>query len=163
MKTRRSVISYALAAPLSAALPQSARAAKGVELALIVRPQSSLQELSLSSLRHVFLSAPVSEPNGDRLVPYNHPLRAPDRVAFDRLVLRLDPEDVARLWLDRKIRGQPNPPRTVDSLAALLRAVATVAGAIGYIRAGFVTKDVRVIKIEGRLPGQAGYPLIFAE
>ena len=39
--------------------------------------------------------------------------RTVDRVGFDQVVLKMDPDAVGRFWIDRKIRGGSGPPRTV--------------------------------------------------
>ena len=75
----------------------------------------------------------------------------------------MTPEEVSRFWIDRKIRGLPGPPRAVDSLSQLLHLVARTAGGIGYARPAQVTSEVRVIRIDGKLPNEAGYPVQFSE
>lgn len=162
MNRREALI--ALGAPaLSLLLEGRARAAGNVTLAVIVPKDSSVQALKLGELRRVFTNADDSGFSGQRLLPFNHPARSTDRVAFDQVVLKMNPDEVSRFWIDRKIRGLPGPPRAVDSLSALLRLVARQSGAIGYARPGQITKDVRVIRIDGKLPNEAGYPIVFSE
>ncbi len=135
---------------------------RGVELAVVIAQNSPLKELSFGDLRRLFTSEPMSDPSGTRLVPLNHPPRTPDRVGFDRVVLGMDPDTVGKFWLDRRIRGQSGAPRTVDSLGMLLKVVARLPGAIGYVRPQYM-REVSALKIEGLLPGKPGYRLVFAE
>ena len=37
--------------------------------------------------------------------------------------------------------------------------VATTAGAVGYVDAVMADASVKVLRIEGKLPGEPGYPL----
>jgi hypothetical protein len=44
-----------------------------------------------------------------------------------------------------------------------LRLVARLPGGITYARAVQVTGDVRAVRVNGKLPGEPGYPLTFEE
>jgi len=159
---RRRLLRSLVLAPAAILAPRWALGLeRAVELAVVVANDSPLKELSLANLRHVFMSEPFSDPSGTRLVPLNHPPKTPDRVAFDSLVLGMNADTVGKFWLDRRIRGQSGAPRTVDSLALLLKVVARLPGAIGYIRPSFIGSDVGALKVEGVLPGKPGYRLIF--
>jgi hypothetical protein len=163
---RRAAFAFALLAVLTCALPRlepSARAADRVLLAVFVAKDSALQGLTLTELRRVFTNADDSGFSGQRSTPFNHPARSTDRVGFDQTVLHMSPEEVSRFWIDRKIRGLPGPPRAVDSLSQLLHLVARSAGGIGYARPAQITSEVRVIRIDGKRPGEAAYPLQFNE
>ena len=151
---------------LLCALPnaeRTARAADRVVLAVFVSKDSSLQDLKMNELRRVFTNADDSAFSGQRSVPFNHTAHSTDRVGFDQTVLRMNPEEVSRFWIDRKIRGLPGPPRAVDSLSQLLHLVSRNSGGIGYARPAQVTSEVRVIRVDGKLPSDGGYPLQFSE
>ncbi len=62
-------------------------------------------------------------------------------------VLGLDPEGVARYWIDRKIRGGERPPRKVASPSAVRprRGRGRARGGIGYLLASDVNPTVKVI------------------
>jgi hypothetical protein len=133
-----------------------------IELAVIVAPASPLSNISMADLQRVFLSETVTAPGGQRVVPINHPARTADRVGFDRIVLHRGPDEMGRHWIDQRIRGGPGPPRAVDSVALLLRVVATLPGAMGYLRPGSLSPDVRPVRVDGKLPGEPGYPVAYA-
>lgn len=139
--------------------PRPLRAGNDVVLAVVVTPSSKLTNLSLADLRRVFQSERMTDPDGNKLIALNHPPKTPDRVGFDGVVLKMDPDAVGRFWIDRKIRGGSGPPRTVDSLATLRRVVEKLPGAIGYLRPGQLSSEVKAIRIEGKLPEDPSYPL----
>jgi ABC-type phosphate transport system substrate-binding protein len=60
-------------------------------------------------------------------------------------VLGLDPDRVARYWIDRKIRGGDRPPQTAPSSAVMVKVVAKTAGALGYAEASAVDASVKVV------------------
>ncbi|HEX3776719.1 MAG TPA: hypothetical protein VHV51_19740 [Polyangiaceae bacterium] len=144
-------------------IESNARAAERVVLAVFVSKDSNVQDMKMSELRRVFTNADDSAFSGTRSIPFNHTAHSTDRVGFDQTVLHMNPDEVSRFWIDRKIRGLPGPPRAVDSLSQLLHLVARNTGGIGYARPAQVTNEVRIIRIDGRLPNEGGYPLQFSE
>jgi hypothetical protein len=148
-----------IGATLLALAPRPSHAGNEVALAIIVAPDSKLKNLSFGDLRHVFQSERITDPDGNKLIPLNHPPKTVDRVGFDSVVLGMDAETVGRFWIDRKIRGGSGPPRTVESLSTLRRVVEKLPGAIGYIRPAQLSNEVRAIRIDGKLPEDPGYPV----
>ncbi|HEX3772846.1 MAG TPA: hypothetical protein VHV51_00210 [Polyangiaceae bacterium] len=148
---------------LTPKLEQSAHASDRVVLAVVVAKSSIVQDLSLAELRRIFTNEGDSDSSGQRYVPFNHPPHTPDRVGFDQRVLGMSEDDVSQFWIERKIRGLPGPPRSVDSLSLLLRLIGRLPGGIGYARPAQLTPDVRAVRVNGKLPNEADYPLIFSE
>jgi hypothetical protein len=142
---------------------RSAHAADNVVLAVVVSKDSSIKDLKMNELRRIFTNADDSGFSGQRNVPFNHTAHSTDRVGFDQAVLHMTPEEVSRFWIDRKIRGLAGPPRAVDSLSQLLNLVSHTDGGISYARPGHISPDVRVIRVNGKLPNESGYPLEFSE
>jgi hypothetical protein len=160
---RRGLVLLALGGCVVAALalltPRAVRASNDVVLAVIVSPESKLSNISVADLRRVFQSERLTDPDGSKLIPLNHPPKTVDRVGFDQVVLGMDPEAVGRFWIDRKIRGGSGPPRTVESLATLRRVVEKLPGALGYLRPAQLSSEVRVLRVDGKLPEEPGYPV----
>lgn len=66
----------------------------------------------------------------------------------------------ARYWTARIYRAQSaSAPLQVDSPAMVARVVATLPGGLGVARLPAVPKGVKVLRIDGVLPGEPGYPL----
>jgi len=149
MKTRRILLlSLLLAAPTLSIARDSV--AGGDVLAVIVNKGNPVSSLSQNELRPIFQTTKKSWGSGEDAVPINLPEDNPLRNDFDQAVLGLDPERVARYWTDRKVRGGARPPVRVPTTAAVLKAVAAKAGAIGYIRLSEVNGSVKVVaKISG--------------
>jgi hypothetical protein len=140
-----------------------ARASERVVLAVVVAKTSNVQDISLSELMRVFTNEGDSDSSGQRYVPFNHPPHTTDRVAFDKIVLGMSPDEVSQFWIDRKIRGLSGPPRSVDSLSLLLRLIDRLPGAISYARPAQLTAEVRAVRVNGKLPNDPDYPLAFSE
>jgi hypothetical protein len=145
---------------MHALLARPARADEpGVKLVVVVQKASPLTELSLRELKRLYVGEPVSDPAGNRIVPLNQPPASPERVSFDRFVLKMGPDEVGRFWIDRKIRGQTGAPRKVAPLELMRNAVATIPGTLAYMREGDVDARLRVLAVDGKRPSDSGYAL----
>lgn len=145
---------------LAAALPFRQGAVSAQQrppLVVIVSSKTAITDISLATLRRVFQGESTSASDGQRLVPMNCPLKSPERELFDRKVLGLEPDAVARFWINRRIRDESLPPRTLPSVDLGVRVVASYPGAITYVGAGMVTKSVRVLKVDGKTASDPKY------
>jgi len=148
---------FALAAAMPTAKP--ARAQKHPPLAVVVGVAMKMTDISLATLRAIFRGEHTTAPDGKRFVPVNAPLNSYERELFDRKVLGLAPGDVAQFWINRRIRDEGLPPRTLPTAELGVRVVASYPGAIAYVSSSIVVPGVRVLKIDGKLPTEPGYLL----
>ena len=139
--------------------PCASASASKTALAIVTQKASSIDSLTLRELKRLYTGEQVVSPDGKRIVPLNHAPKSPERVEFERIVLGMSPDEVGRFWIDRKIRGQPGPPKSVPSVELLRRVVASLLGAIVYLKLADVSRDLKVIKVDGKGPGDPGYPL----
>jgi ABC-type phosphate transport system substrate-binding protein len=130
---------------LLAALALTGNAHSGAdEIVVIAHPSTSVGALSESDLRPIFQTTKTSWEGGTAL-PLNLPDSDAARRGFDAAVLGLDPDRVARYWVDRKIRGGNPPPKNVANASLILKVVASKPGAIGYVPASSLTSQVKVV------------------
>jgi hypothetical protein len=134
-------------------------AAAGLVLVPIVASTSPMTDISLGTLRRVFLSEPVTGPGGMRLVGFNQPAGSRARDAFDRVVLGMDPDQVARYWVDQRIRGSLRPPRQVNNVSLLRQVISRFPGGVGYLSPADLDASVRPLTINGAAADAPQYPL----
>jgi hypothetical protein len=79
------------------------------------------------------------------------------RERFDRNVLSMAPSEIARYWIDQRLRGN-KPPRSANSLDVCRRAVQELPGAISYVPLSQVG-SLRVLTIDGHVPSENTYSL----
>ncbi len=158
MKLSRRTFLQSSALLLPALHPEAAAAAPDA-LVPIVAASSPLRDISLGTLRRVFLSEIVSGPGGLRLVGFNQPAGTRARELFDRIVLGMDPEQVARYWVDQRIRGGARPPRQVNGIALLRQVIARFPGGVGYLNVSELDGSVRALTVNGATHDAANYPL----
>jgi hypothetical protein len=138
--------------------PASAAPGK-VALAIVTQKASALNDLTTRELKRLYLGEQVATPDGKKIVPLNQAAKSPDRVAFEQIVLGMSPDEVSRFWIDRKIRGQPGPPKSVPSVDLLRRVIASLPGTVVYLKTTELNADLKVITIDGKKPGEPGYAL----
>jgi hypothetical protein len=138
---RRALLA-SLGALAGATLAPSALAGAGI--VVVVHPTNT-EVPSLAELGTIFTTRRQTWRNGERIVPFNFPPRDATRIAFDNAALGMDPDAVARYWIDRRIRGGNPPPRQVNSGPLIVRLVARMQGGIGYVPRSQVDGTVRVV------------------
>ena len=135
---------------------KAADASADESLLVIVHPSVKADALSGDSLSAIFTLTKRTWSDGRTIIPYNHDPGTKPRVLFDRVVLDFTEQQSARFWIDFRIRGGGSPPRRVPSSALMVRVVARLPGAIGYVPYGTPVDGTRVVAriTNGRvLPG----------
>lgn len=133
--------------------------AQNREVGVIVNPNSSVTNLSLSDLRKMFTGEKRSWPGN---IPVKLIVRAPG--CHERLVLLrlmgMSESDYRKYWTAQTIRGEADgEPLTVPSFGMMKEAVKIFPGGIGFVDAVDVKQGMKLIKVDGHLPGEHGYPL----
>lgn len=126
--------------------------------AVVVSKSLPIESISFGELKRLYMGNPVMA-GSVSLVPLTYPKQSAERQNFDETVLGMSADEVGRYWIDRKIRGQSGPPKSIDSGAVVIKVVTKVDGAIGFVKAGSVGKDVKILRVDGKLPKDAGYRL----
>jgi len=150
----------ALVMSLLGAAPQAAHAQQGEPLAIVVNRSNPLSEISFSDLRRVFRGQRSRWSNGRRVTLVMRDHGAPERSAILQSLYGVAEEDYRRTYLQAVFSGEAtDAPKTLTSSYGVLRFVYNVPGAIGYLRARDVDTTVKMLRVDGRLPGEPGYRL----
>jgi hypothetical protein len=161
MTINRRTMTFALGCWVVALLaPSTVAHADGNELAVVMAENSSVTGMTFHELKQLYMGQRMKTPAGDWMVPLNRRADDAERIGFDDSVLGMGPETVRQYWIDRKIRGQSGPPKTINGSALIVKLVNKVPGAIGYVRLS-EAQGVKVLKIDGKRPGESGYGIRF--
>lgn len=130
-----------------------------VELAIIVNKSNPNDNLSFSELREYFMAERNNWSSGAGRVRVI--MREPgvaEREAVLRLIYDMNEKDFNSYFLGKKFRGEiAEEPRLRTSTLDMIKTISNVQGAIGYVRADEVDASVKVIRVDGLAPGDAGY------
>jgi hypothetical protein len=116
-----------------------------VRLAVIANGAVPVKSLSASELASIFTRGTRNWKDGTAIRPLNLQPGSPERIAFDRAVLHLEPEQSAQYWVDRMVRGEEAAPKAIAKADIILRLVPTLAGAIAYVPEDKVDDKVKVL------------------
>jgi ABC-type phosphate transport system substrate-binding protein len=136
-------------------------AAQTTDVAVVVNMNNPASNVSLADLRKIFSGVKRTWPNG---VPIKLLVRAPgchERLALLRL-LGMSESEYKQYWTAQVYRGDADSePVSILSFGMTKEAVAAIPGAIGLVEADSIKPGMplRVIKIDGHLPGDPGYPI----
>jgi hypothetical protein len=115
----------------------------------VVGKGSPISNVSKAELNHVFSAEPIKIA-GQNVVPFSLAPASIERQAFDRVVLGMTPDEVQKFWIDRRIRGQGNPPKTAPSPEVVAKVVANFPGAMGYVPAANLNPALKPVTIDGK-------------
>lgn len=149
---RRLLMTAVFTAPL-ACLPQRLTA----QIAVVVHPSNAAEDVSVDALRRIFLGQSTTLPGGARVRLATH-VGSTER--FDRDVLRLQPQIVRSRWMAMTFRGEATSiPTEFASSDDIKRFVREHTDALAYLPLADVDASVKVLRIDGRRPADAGYLL----
>lgn len=126
-------------------------------LVVVVARESPLTVVGKQDLERLYRGE-IQSINGRRVLPLNQLPRTSLRERFDQRLLRMNADEVARYWIDRRIRGESGAPKSVPA-RLMAGVVAKLSNSVGYINVSGVSPALRVLKIDGKLPGEPGYAL----
>ena len=119
-----------------------------------------VNNLSLADLRKIYF--------GDRQywksnLPVVLLMRSPgshEREVVLRVVFEMTEERYTKYWVAKVVRAEvSDPPASLYSFWMLQEGVRGNPGAVGYVDANDVRPGVKVLRIDGLLPGDSGYSL----
>jgi hypothetical protein len=114
-------------------------------IAVVVHAKNPVRSLGLDEIEAIFKALRRRWSGTKRILPFNLPARHPLRVAFDRAALHMQPDAVARYWIDQRVRGGQHPPTQVPSSKMMLQVVASLETAIGYVPTAEVASGVKIV------------------
>jgi len=150
----------ALLGALFGVAPRAAHAQDSEPLAIVVNRSNPLNEISLGDLRRVFRGQRSRWSNGRRVTLVMRDPGAVERQAILKSVYGVPEAEYGRSYMQAVFSGETvDAPKTLASPNGVLRFVYNVPGAIGYVRARDADTSVKMLRIDGRLPGEPGYRL----
>jgi hypothetical protein len=130
------------------------------DVAIVVHPENPESSLSADEVGRILRQEQRRFKGGGSIYLVFQSSGSPAREIVLRRVLRMNDLELKQFWLGKLYRGEiASFPRVVDSDVAVRRLVGQAARALGFMDAVAVDATVKVLRIDGRLPGQAGYLL----
>ncbi len=130
------------------------------DVAVVVRPDVPVDNLTFQEVRQLLLGERQFWTPGLRVSLL---MRAPatrERDVVLKTVYRMTEAEFRRYWIEKVFRAEAQSgPKIVYSNESATELVASIPGAVAFVDATQVPKGLKVLRIDGRLPGEKGYPL----
>lgn len=145
-----------LAAVAGVAFPLAAAA----DIAIVVRPDVPVENLSFSELRKLLLGDRQFWASNFRVTLLIRAPGARERDVVLKTIYQMSEAQFRQYWIAKIFRAEAAAsPRIVYSNEMAAELAAAIPGAIAFVDAFQIPKDLKVLKIDGRLPGERGYAL----
>jgi ABC-type phosphate transport system substrate-binding protein len=157
--TRRKLLAIA-AGILAVALWPAELSARDNSIAVIVNPRNSIESISLAELRNIFLGTQQFWKDGTQIVPVVRAPSAKERDVLLRRVLHMSDAQFQQYWRKKRhAQRGVREPLAVVSNGMQLQTVGLESGGIALVATSDIHDGVKVLKVSGRRPGSAAYPL----
>lgn len=152
MRPGISMLRFVLCALAFVCLAEGSSVAK--QMAVIVNRENSTQELTVAELTKIFKCDTQKWSGGRTITVVLRDPATPEMELLLSRVYKTTPEELRSF-----IAQHPGSVIMVDSNEAMLKTIAATPGAIGLIDVFRITQEVKVVKIDGKLPVEYGYLL----
>lgn len=150
--TRRALLLLCVSIPVSAAGENA--------VAIVVRPDVPVDDVSFAELRRLMLGDRQYWSSNMRVTLLVRAPGAREREVMLKTVYQMSEAQFRQYWIAKVFRAEvPSGPRIVYSNDMIGELASAIQGAIGFVDASQVPPGLKVLKVNGLLPKDAGYPL----
>ncbi len=145
---------------LALAMLSASAQTRDYSIAVIVNPGNATESLTLAQLRSIFLGTQEFWKDGTPVLAIVRAPSARERDVLLRRVLRMSEAQYQQYWRKKRLahRGAREPVPVVSNGMAE-QMVLREAGAIALSPVYDLHPGVKILKVNGHLPGSAAYPL----
>ena len=152
--TRRSIL---LAA---SALSAGAAATPTGDVAIVVRPDVPVDNVTFAELRKLLLGDKQFWNSNLRVTLLVRAPGAREREVVLKTVYQMSEAQFRQYWIAKVFRAEAAAgPRVVYSNEMAGELTTAIPGAVAFVEAAQVPKTLKILKVNGKLPGDKDYPL----
>jgi phosphate transport system substrate-binding protein len=133
-------------------------APKEEALVIVVHKSNPLDNLSSEELRRLFIGERSHWANGRKVTITLRASGQPDRDTALQQITGLTDAEFKRHWLQITFTGEAlSTPKELNAAVGLKKFIFNVPGAIGCVRASELDDTLKVVRVDGRVPGERDY------
>jgi ABC-type phosphate transport system substrate-binding protein len=134
--------------------------AQASDIAIVVRPDVPVTNLTFAELRHLLLGDRQFWTSSVRVTLLVRAPGARERDVVLKNIYQMSEAQFRQYWIAKVFRAEAaSGPRIVYSNEMAVELVSGMPGAVAFVDANQVPKGLKVLKINGLLPGAKDYPL----
>lgn len=126
-------------------------------MAVVVSASSKLSDVALADLAKLCKGAQKTWPDGKAFTVVIRDPQAADMRVADEKLFGAEPTEIKTLI--GKLNESRAVVKVVESDEELLRTVGATPGAVGILDVYSINSSVKVLRLDGKLPFDMGYPL----
>ena len=143
-----------------AMLAASAATAWAGDIAVVVHPGLPVDDLRLAEVRRVLLGDRQFWASDLRVTLLIRAPVARERDVVLKTIYQMSEAQFRQYWIAKVFRAEATGgPKIVYSNEMATELAAGIPGAITFVEATRVPSGLKVLRVDGRLPGEPGYPL----
>ena len=132
----------------------------GQDVAVIVNPKNNVDNLSMADLAKIFRGERQYWRSNLPVLVLLRSSGSHEREVLLRNVFHMTESEYKQYWVSKIMRAEAtSPPTDLYSNGMAKEGVASIPGSIACISAADLRPGVKVVRINGHLPGEPGYPL----
>jgi ABC-type phosphate transport system substrate-binding protein len=136
------------------------RLAAAADVVFVVHPRNPQSDISSSDLVQILRMEQQHWDAGGRIYLVLQESDTPEKELVLKKLYRMKDAALKLHYLEKLYRGEiASFPRIAHSNSAVKKIVAQAPNALGFIDAAAVDSTVKVLRIDGKKPGEPGYPL----
>ncbi|TDJ26036.1 MAG: hypothetical protein E2O58_01660 [Gammaproteobacteria bacterium] len=134
--------------------------ARNQAIAIVVHDGTHIDDVSIDQLRRIFLAEQQFWPDRSRITLLVRAPGAYEREFVLERIYQMNENQFRKYWIAKMFRAEvPSGPRIVFSTNMALELVTAIPGSITFMNASDVGETVKVVRVDGLLPSDDGYPL----
>jgi ABC-type phosphate transport system substrate-binding protein len=129
-------------------------------IAIVVHKDTKVENLSLQELRSIFLAEKQFWQDRRRIILLVRAPQSDERDFVLNKIYQMSEAQFRQYWIAKMFRAEvPRGPKIVFSTDMTLELVIAIPGSISFMRAADVSGDVKIVRVDGKVPSENGYPL----
>lgn len=130
------------------------------DIAVVVNRDVPVNDLTFAELRNIVLGDRQFWSSNLRITLLIRAPGAREREVILKKVLQMSEAQFRQYWIGKVFRAESAVgPKTIYSNEMALSLINSIPGSIAFMDASQAPKDSKVIRLNGMLPGEKGYPL----
>lgn len=134
------------------------------DIAIIVNRDNSTNGLSFKELISIFKAEKQywGKDNKGKIYLTMRESGSKEKEAALKLIYRMSEEELKKFWIGKIYSGEINDfPKVFNSDISMKKFISKASNTIGIISSDDVDNTIKVLSIDGKLPGEDGYKLTF--
>jgi len=130
------------------------------DIAIVVNSSNPTENLSVAEVRRILLGERMFWAGNVQIKLVLRERGAKEREQVLSRLLKMNDEAFDGHWRAKVFRGEaPGEPLAVNTTAQVVQYVARLPGAIAFMPMKGRPPELKIVKLEGKLPGETGYIL----